>query len=154
MILFKIVSVHLMSEYEERELFNKLHGILSVEKDYKVVVPTKIRRLYRKLYVRNIKRNNYKKIFNLDELCNGPIQSSNKTKSQLLDRYYQVSNRKSWFQFNWVHFLMWNYIFSIHSDNCRFDKQRHIFPFSDNWDNSRWSFWITFHLETVASFHL
>lgn len=83
-----------MSEYEEKELLQKLRKILALEVKCNIHIPPYIRRFYRKLCIREWKREHGKPIFNLDDYIdeskrNLKTQTLNE-KSKIIERY-QVS---------------------------------------------------------------
>jgi hypothetical protein len=81
--------MEMMSEYEENNLYVKLHNaIKSGGKDLEV--PTWIRRFYRKLCVRRLKRSMLnEKLFDIDNASVG----DRKFGDNILDRYQLVSYR-------------------------------------------------------------
>lgn len=80
-----------MSEYEEKELYNKLRNILSMEQQCKIEVPTYVRRFYRKLVVRELRRAYSKPLFNIDDCIQKKYEFENASKNQVLDRYQIIS---------------------------------------------------------------
>lgn len=90
----------LMNENKENEYYYKLKRIVHLEDQLKIEIPHKIRRLYRKLQLRNYKRCNGKQIFDIDSF-NTLLPSSKTVKSEniILDKYYLLSssntNKKS-----------------------------------------------------------
>lgn len=80
-----------MSEYEEKELYNKLKSILSVEQQCKLEVPTYVRRFYRKLVVRELRRAYSKPLFNIDACIQNKNELELASKNQILDRYQIIS---------------------------------------------------------------
>ncbi|XP_017469362.1 PREDICTED: cysteine-rich protein 2-binding protein isoform X2 [Rhagoletis zephyria] len=92
-----------ISEYEEIELLHKLRKIFSMEEQCKIQIPAFIRRFYRKLCVREWKREHGKPLFNLDDHINGKCNVSHDAKSKIIDRYQQLislsseSKRKSFY---------------------------------------------------------
>ncbi|XP_055837948.1 cysteine-rich protein 2-binding protein [Episyrphus balteatus] len=81
-----------MSEYEEKELYNKLRNILSMEQQCKLEVPTYVRRFYRKLVVRELRRAYSKPLFNIDAYVQNKSEFENASKNQILDRYQIISS--------------------------------------------------------------
>lgn len=83
-----------MSEYEEKELLQKLRKIFHLEEKCKIHIPTYIRRFYRKLCIREWKREHGKPLFNLDDyVCDDSkrrIRTQTNEKSKIIERY-QVS---------------------------------------------------------------
>lgn len=86
----------MMSEYEEKLLFNQLEKIFDCEVSHNIDIPSKIRRFYRKLYIRNYKRNNLKPVFNLDTFGEKHLMLNNHKKN-ILDRYYEVNETENLF---------------------------------------------------------
>lgn len=78
-----------MSEYEEIELLLKLRKIFSIEEKCQINIPAYVRRFYRKLCVREWKREHGKPLFNLDDQINGRSSEllTNEAKAQIIDRY-------------------------------------------------------------------
>ncbi|XP_055917414.1 cysteine-rich protein 2-binding protein [Eupeodes corollae] len=81
-----------MSEYEEKELYNKLRNILSLEQQCKLEVPTYVRRFYRKLVVREFKRAYSKPLFNVDAYIQSKHELDAASKAHILDRYQIISS--------------------------------------------------------------
>lgn len=78
-----------MSEYEETELLLKLRKIFAMEEKCQIDIPAYVRRFYRKLCVREWKREHGKPLFNLDDKINGKNTDllAHEAKAQILDRY-------------------------------------------------------------------
>lgn len=85
-----------MNEHQEDDLYHRLKRIIDLEETLKITIPPKIRRLYRKLQLRNFKRSRGKAIFDVDKLNSNNI-SEMKTvgQSSLLDRYQLLSSSSS-----------------------------------------------------------
>ena len=83
----------MMSVYEEKELLQKLRGIFALEIKCKLEIPAFIRLFYRKLCIREWKRQHSRPVFNLDEFLNQTLQGNGKSgrqdneKTQIIDRY-------------------------------------------------------------------
>lgn len=79
-----------MSEYEEKEIYRKLKIVIDNEKNVKTEIPPHIRRFYRKLHIRRIRRSSSKPVFSLDLK---KFTTENATNH--LSRYHQIieSNR-------------------------------------------------------------
>lgn len=79
-----------MSEYEEKEIYRKLKLVIDNEKNFKAEIPPHIRRFYRKLHIRRIRRSSSKPVFSLDLKKHSTEAASNH-----LSRYHQIieSNR-------------------------------------------------------------
>ncbi|XP_011178675.2 cysteine-rich protein 2-binding protein [Zeugodacus cucurbitae] len=86
-------SLTMMSEYEEIELLQKLRKIFDMEEKCKIDIPAYVRRFYRKLCVREWKREHGKSLFNLDDQINGKNSEllANEAKAQIIDRYQLIS---------------------------------------------------------------
>lgn len=81
----------MMSEYEEKVLLQKLSRIFSLEVKCNISIPSYVRRLYRKLCIREWKRKHGKRLFNLDDYINGGnLQNAEDDTTRIIDRY-QVS---------------------------------------------------------------
>lgn len=84
--------IHAMGAYNEDLLHKKLKPM--IENEFRVdgiKVPTWIRRLYRKLSVRQLKRFIRRSIFNFDDYSTMRVRPNNTTEYNILDRYYHVS---------------------------------------------------------------
>lgn len=82
-----------MSEYEEKELLQKLRKIFNLEEKCKIHIPPFIRRFYRKLCIREWKREHGKPIFNLDDYVGDNkrrLRTQSNEKTKIIERY-QVS---------------------------------------------------------------
>uniref|UniRef100_A0A0K8UD80 Cysteine-rich protein 2-binding protein n=1 Tax=Bactrocera latifrons TaxID=174628 RepID=A0A0K8UD80_BACLA len=86
-------SLIMMSEYEETELLLKLRKIFNMEEKCKIDIPAYVRRFYRKLCIREWKREHGKPLFNLDDQINGKNSDllANEAKAQIIDRYQLIS---------------------------------------------------------------
>lgn len=77
-----------MSEYEESEVLRKLRKIFALEEKCQLHIPCFIRRYYRKLCIREWKREHGKPLFNLDNyLGNTKTNRDQEEKSKIIDRY-------------------------------------------------------------------
>lgn len=80
-----------MSEYEEKELLEKLQKIFSLEdKLEKTKIPSYIRRFFRKLCIREWKRVHGKPIFNLDDYVSAKNQryaAKINDQTKIIERY-------------------------------------------------------------------
>ncbi|KAM7354518.1 ada2a-containing complex component 2 isoform 2-T2 [Cochliomyia hominivorax] len=85
----------LMSEYEEKELLQKLRKIFHFEEKCNIHIPTYIRRFYRKLCVREWKREHGKPVFNLDDyVCDDHkrrLRTQANEKTKIIERYQLIS---------------------------------------------------------------
>ncbi|XP_014096924.2 cysteine-rich protein 2-binding protein [Bactrocera oleae] len=86
-------SLTMMSEYEETELLLKLRKIFAMEEKCQIDIPAYVRRFYRKLCVREWKREHGKPLFNLDDKINGKNTDllAHEAKAQILDRYQLIT---------------------------------------------------------------
>uniref|UniRef100_A0A1A9UMT0 N-acetyltransferase domain-containing protein n=1 Tax=Glossina austeni TaxID=7395 RepID=A0A1A9UMT0_GLOAU len=81
-----------MSEYEESEVLRKLRKIFALEEKCQLRIPCFIRRYYRKLCIREWKREHGKPLFNLDDyLGNTKTNRDQEEKSKIIDRYQLIS---------------------------------------------------------------
>ncbi|XP_067623880.1 cysteine-rich protein 2-binding protein [Eurosta solidaginis] len=85
-------SLVMMSEYEEIDLLNQLRDVFALEHEGKVEIPAYVRRFYRKLCVRNFKREHGKPLFNLDDHINGKCSDA---AAQIIDRYQLLTDSTS-----------------------------------------------------------
>lgn len=79
-----------MSLYEEKELLQKLRKIFSLEEKSKIHISPYIRRFYRKLCIREWKREHGKPIFNLDDYVGNKkrrLQKMSNEKTKVIERY-------------------------------------------------------------------
>lgn len=81
-------NLDLMTVYEENELLNKLRNIFNASKSSNKIISIApwVRRFYRKLCVRDIKRNSGLSYFDLDNL----IKFNKNNDVHILDRYQQI----------------------------------------------------------------
>lgn len=78
----------MMSEYEEIEFLQKMRKVFNMEDKLKIEIPAYVRRFYRKLCVREWKREHGKPLFNLDDQINGKSNDPvDEEKTQIIDRY-------------------------------------------------------------------
>ncbi|XP_037816829.1 cysteine-rich protein 2-binding protein [Lucilia sericata] len=88
------MDLTLMSEYEEKELLQKLRKIFNLEEKCKIHIPPFIRRFYRKLCIREWKREHGKPIFNLDDYVSNNkqrLRSHKSEKNKIIERYQLIS---------------------------------------------------------------
>ncbi|XP_030567892.1 cysteine-rich protein 2-binding protein [Drosophila novamexicana] len=99
-------QLRLMNVQEEEQLQQQLHKIFALEPHKQGDVPAYVRRLYRKLCVRQWKREHNRPIFNLDEhidpTARARRQLAKQQQAQILDRYQLLeqgnpSNRSSFY---------------------------------------------------------
>ncbi|XP_012160091.1 cysteine-rich protein 2-binding protein isoform X2 [Ceratitis capitata] len=84
--------VSMMSEYEEIEFLQKMRKVFNMEDKLKIEIPAYVRRFYRKLCVREWKREHGKPLFNLDDQINGKSNDPvDEEKTQIIDRYQLIS---------------------------------------------------------------
>lgn len=76
-------NIELMSQYEEQGMLKRLRNVLRNDADD---VPSWIRRFYRKLCVRELKRSLGKTIFDIDNIRQHRLKQS----EQILDRFHQI----------------------------------------------------------------
>lgn len=83
-----------MSEYEENEIYQKLKCVIDNEKTHKIEILPWIRRFYRKLSVRRLKRNaGMQKPFDVDSFS--AENWKQETTVNVLDRYCQLISSSS-----------------------------------------------------------
>ncbi|XP_017015624.2 cysteine-rich protein 2-binding protein [Drosophila takahashii] len=91
-------NLQLMSVYEEQKLYQRLHGIISLERQCQITIPAYVRRLYRKLSLRKWKRDHNRPIFNLDEhidpLGRARLKMLGHQQAQILDRYQLLAHSR------------------------------------------------------------
>ncbi|KAH8273653.1 hypothetical protein KR018_007286 [Drosophila ironensis] len=81
-----------MSVPEEQKLYERLHGIISLEQQCRLTIPAYVRRLYRKLSLRKWKREHNRRIFNLDDHVDEAVRARMKLQSvRVLDRYHLLA---------------------------------------------------------------
>ncbi|KAI9584007.1 cysteine-rich protein 2-binding protein [Glossina fuscipes] len=81
-----------MSVYEESGVLQKLRKIFALEEKCQLHIPCSVRRYYRKLCIREWKREHGKPLFNLDNyLGNTKTNRDQEEKSKIIDRYQLLS---------------------------------------------------------------
>lgn len=82
-------NIELMSQYEENETYKRLRTIfVAVEANDKIIIPTRIRRYYRKLCVRRMKRNLGKPVFDVDNYKRLKYGKAMNDAAAILDRFH------------------------------------------------------------------
>lgn len=83
--------IDLIGEYEENEIYKRLKVIFDASENQSIDIPHWIRRHYRKLCVRKMKRSLGLPVFDVDRISKSSFQSSNETPTRaVLDRFHDL----------------------------------------------------------------
>lgn len=85
-------NIGLMNEYEENEIYKRLHAIMTCEAaEHLIEIPAWVRRYYRKLCVRRLQRSSGQPVFDLENYSGDKkVKQKNNDNPVVLDRFHHL----------------------------------------------------------------